>query len=286
MNFLLKKPAEMFLTFNKTKPAYAEIACFLLSNKNIKLGLSDLKLITKDDLILTEKTLICKFLTSKFNKSLYHSFDSETKQKIDNLLTLCRTKNSDLLLQKVTELNGFPLFEKLSIADLIVWDYFQSLKNPICSEFLLKIEKNHPELLKVQEKVTNLLKTKNIHFDYKNSVIFEISRITNIPFENIKKLVVVPLDEKNGHFSIPVAALRIKGNVAKTTTELQEKVIPNEYIQSAKAVGNYLNFYINGEKLIKEIVPQILSLDNEFGSACEGLFLFIIKIWKNLSFGF
>ena len=52
--------------------------------------------------------------------------------------------------------------------------------------------------------------------------------------------------------------------------DLTENFNYNGIVEKTQVVGGYLNFFVNKEKLTKEVSSEILNLENKFGSSTEG----------------
>ncbi len=52
--------------------------------------------------------------------------------------------------------------------------------------------------------------------------------------------------------------------------EIKDKITTDEYIERIEEKSGYLNFYINNEKLVEEVLKEIEEQKKEYGKSDEG----------------
>ncbi len=99
--------------------------------------------------------------------------------------------------------------------------------------------------------------------DFKQEIAEQISKIVNMNKEELEKYIEKPKDLKNGDYAFP--CFRLAKELKKSPTSIAEDIknqihIDEDIIEKVDVVGGYLNFYIQKDKLTKEVVFKI---DNE-----------------------
>ena len=99
--------------------------------------------------------------------------------------------------------------------------------------------------------------------DFKQEIAEQISKIVNMNKEELEKYIEKPKDLKNGDYAFP--CFRLAKELKKSPTSIAEYIknqihIDEDIIEKVDVVGGYLNFYIQKDKLTKEVVFKI---DNE-----------------------
>lgn len=100
---------------------------------------------------------------------------------------------------------------------------------------------------------------------FKDKIIEEIAKITNLKKEEV--VVEVPPDSLMGDFAFPcfVLAKEMKKSPVNIAKDLAAKVKVSGIIKEAKAVGPYLNFFINNEDLAETIITKVLKEKEDYG---------------------
>ena len=99
--------------------------------------------------------------------------------------------------------------------------------------------------------------------DFKQEIAGQISKIVNMNKEELEKYIEKPKDLKDGDYAFP--CFRLAKELKKSPTSIAEDIknqihIDEDIIEKVDVVGGYLNFYIQKDKLTKEVVFKI---DNE-----------------------
>jgi len=84
--------------------------------------------------------------------------------------------------------------------------------------------------------------------------------------------IEIPPDPKFGDFAFPCFQLskKLKKNPAEIAQDLSTKIKPNNYIKEVKAVGPYLNIFINKEKLAGIAIQKVMKEKDKYGSSNLG----------------
>lgn len=82
----------------------------------------------------------------------------------------------------------------------------------------------------------------------------------------------IPPDQKFGDLAFPCFQLskKLKKNPAEIAQELSTKIKPNNYIKEVKAVGPYLNIFVNKERLAGLVIKKVMKEKEKYGSSNIG----------------
>ena len=96
--------------------------------------------------------------------------------------------------------------------------------------------------------------------NFKNILVEEISKITNIEKNEIEKYIEVPKETENGDYAFPcfklAKVLKKSPNLIADNLKSNIKVSEN-IIEKIEVVGGYLNFFINKETIATEILSEV-----------------------------
>lgn len=109
--------------------------------------------------------------------------------------------------------------------------------------------------------------------NFKKIIASKISEATQIDEKELETYIETPKDKENGDYSFPCFRLakELKKAPPAIANEIKEKLEKDieQNIEKVDVVGGYLNFFINKEVLVKEVLAQI---SNE-------------QEWKNIEIG-
>jgi len=107
--------------------------------------------------------------------------------------------------------------------------------------------------------------------DYKNYIAKLLCTHIEIDEENIEKLIEIPPKPEMGDFAFPCFSLAKTMRKAPNmiSTELKEKIV-DENFERVEAFGPYLNFFVNKESFVKNILEKILNEKEDYGSNNNG----------------
>jgi len=102
----------------------------------------------------------------------------------------------------------------------------------------------------------------------RQSIIEFLKKETGI--DNID--IEIPPNSEMGDYAFPCFHLAkvFKKNPNEIAKELSEKFRSNEFLSEAKALGPYLNFFINKSELAESTLRMIMKLRDRYGSSGEG----------------
>ena len=106
----------------------------------------------------------------------------------------------------------------------------------------------------------------------KNKLAKIISKAVNIDVEEVIEIIEVPTNKDMGDFSFPCFRLAksLKQSPTIIANELLKKIEKEEFLQSIRVVGAYLNFYTNKEIYVKELIEEVLKDLNNYGKDTIG----------------
>ena len=108
--------------------------------------------------------------------------------------------------------------------------------------------------------------------DFKKIIAQAISKATEIEEEKLITYIETPKDTANGDYAFPCFRLakELKKSPQLIATEIKEKIkIDNNQFKKIEVIGGYLNFYINTNTLIQEVVNETASV-REYGKSTYG----------------
>ena len=102
--------------------------------------------------------------------------------------------------------------------------------------------------------------------DFKQKVVDLVSEQVDLPKEKVAMLIERPKNAKMGDYAFPAFALaKIEHkNPAIIAQEIAEKISDDSF-SSIQAVGPYVNFAINHEKLVKATLSDVLTEKEHYG---------------------
>jgi arginyl-tRNA synthetase len=109
--------------------------------------------------------------------------------------------------------------------------------------------------------------------DFKNKIAELIHKETKIPLKDVESLVETPPDSKLGDYAFPcfILAKQLKKSPQNIALELQESLTKinliqdHKYFELIKNEGPYLNFFINKELFVKNILERVLKEKYDYG---------------------
>ena len=109
--------------------------------------------------------------------------------------------------------------------------------------------------------------------NFKKEVAKMISECTKISEEEIVEYIEIPPDDKMGDYAFPCFKLAktLKKAPVIIASEIKENIkIDEEVIEKMETIGGYLNFYINKNTLIKNVLEEIESKNSKYGKSNIG----------------
>ncbi|MGN1296867.1 MAG: arginine--tRNA ligase [Clostridia bacterium] len=108
--------------------------------------------------------------------------------------------------------------------------------------------------------------------NFKAEIAQIIARVTNLDKYELETYIEIPKDYNNGDYAFPCFRLakELKKAPPVIANEIKEKIeIDNVIIEKVEIAGGYLNFYVNKEKLTKEVLKEIATKE-EYGKSSIG----------------
>ena len=107
--------------------------------------------------------------------------------------------------------------------------------------------------------------------DYKQYIAQKIN-VEGVAQEEIASLLAVPPDSAMGDFALPCFrfAKALRKSPVIIAQELAKTIAPDEVVAEVSAVNGYLNFSINKEGLAREVLSEIASKGEKYGSSDMG----------------
>ena len=117
--------------------------------------------------------------------------------------------------------------------------------------------------------------------DFKEIIAKNIEKVLNkeTNIENEKKIdelkcfIEKPNNKENGDFAFP--CFKLAKDLKKSPNLIAEKIkenieIEKDIIEKVEVAGGYLNFFVNKNRLVKEVLEEIKDKKEEYGSSEEG----------------
>ncbi len=111
--------------------------------------------------------------------------------------------------------------------------------------------------------------------NFKSEIAKKIAQIVKIETSELETYIEIPKDSTNGDFSFPCFRLakELKKAPQVIASEIKEKLEleeSNDIIEKIDVIGGYLNFYINKNILIKEVLSEINKEKENYGASDIG----------------
>ena len=107
---------------------------------------------------------------------------------------------------------------------------------------------------------------------YEEIIAKTLNKATGIDEKELETYIEFPKDKANGDYALPCFKLAktMKKAPQIIANEIKEKIeIDESYIEKVEVVGGYINFFVNKENLVKEVLNEI-SRQDEYGKAKIG----------------
>ena len=109
--------------------------------------------------------------------------------------------------------------------------------------------------------------------DYKKEIAIIIGSIVKIDDKEIKKMLEKPANNEMGDFSFPCFKLakELKKSPMIIAQEICEKMkLDAEVFENIEIVNGYINFFVNKERIIKEVLEEVSNKKEEYGKSTLG----------------
>ena len=108
--------------------------------------------------------------------------------------------------------------------------------------------------------------------DFKEIIAKKINNIVNLDETNIYNNLEIPPKQDMGDYAFPcfVLSKELKKSPQIIAEEIKDKIELDENISEIKVVGGYLNFYLNKEYFIKNVLNEMAEKNENYGSSNNG----------------
>ena len=109
--------------------------------------------------------------------------------------------------------------------------------------------------------------------DFKEKISEQISKITNLPQNEVYTYIEVPSDKKMGDFAFPCFKLakELRKSPQMIAEEIKEKIeFEENLIKEINIVNGYLNFTINNQAMVETVFKEIDEKQEDFGESNIG----------------
>lgn len=108
--------------------------------------------------------------------------------------------------------------------------------------------------------------------DFKEIIAKKINNIVNLDETNIYNNLEIPPKQDMGDYAFPcfVLSKELKKSPQIIAEEIKDKIELDENISEIKVVGGYLNFYLNKEYFIKNVLNEVAEKKDNYGSSNIG----------------
>ncbi len=108
--------------------------------------------------------------------------------------------------------------------------------------------------------------------NFKNEIAKAISKASEIDVNELYGYLEVPPNKEMGNYAFPCFKLArvLKKAPPVIATELKDKIECNEYIKDIQIAGGYLNFFINENAMIKDVLSLINEQKENYGASNVG----------------
>lgn len=108
--------------------------------------------------------------------------------------------------------------------------------------------------------------------DFKEIIAKKINNIVNLDETNIYNNLEIPPKQDMGDYAFPcfVLSKELKKSPQIIAEEIKDKIELDKNISEIKVVGGYLNFYLNKEYFIKNVLNEMAEKNENYGSSNIG----------------
>lgn len=102
--------------------------------------------------------------------------------------------------------------------------------------------------------------------------IFDALDNDNITVEEIESKIETPKDKQNGDFAYPCFNLAkvLKNSPVNIANSIKDKIVLDEKISKVEVVNGFLNFYLNSDNIVNDVLKRIVDQKEKYGSSDEG----------------
>ncbi len=103
-------------------------------------------------------------------------------------------------------------------------------------------------------------------------IIYDALGNEQVSLEEIESKIEKPKDKKNGDFAYPCFNLSkvLRNSPINIANDLQSKIILNNSLSKVEALNGFLNFYLNSENIVNDVLTEIVNKGQNYGKSEEG----------------
>ena len=108
--------------------------------------------------------------------------------------------------------------------------------------------------------------------DFKQIIAKAIAEVVNIDEKELESYIEIPKDANNGDYAFPCFRLakELRKAPPMIANEIKEQIqINNRMVEKVEVVGGYLNFYIQQQQMVEEVLKEI-NAQEEYGKSEVG----------------
>ena len=105
--------------------------------------------------------------------------------------------------------------------------------------------------------------------DFKQIIAKAIAKVVNIDEKELESYIEIPKDANNGDYAFPCFRLakELRKSPPMIANDIKEKIqIDEQMVEKVEVVGGYLNFYIQQEQMVEEVLKEI-DAQEEYGKS-------------------
>lgn len=107
--------------------------------------------------------------------------------------------------------------------------------------------------------------------NYKNYIAQKLN-VDGIDKQTLETYIEIPPNNEMGDFALPCFKLSkiLRSSPIAIAQNLQSEFVCDEHVSECVAINGYLNFKINRTALVNEVLSEVLSMQERYGSSNEG----------------
>ena len=104
------------------------------------------------------------------------------------------------------------------------------------------------------------------------NMIYDALNNNDINLDEIKEKIEVPKDKQNGDFSYPCFNLAkiLRNSPVNIANNIKENMTIDSSISKVEVVNGFLNFYLDSNNIVNDVLSKIVSQKEKYGSTKEG----------------
>ena len=111
--------------------------------------------------------------------------------------------------------------------------------------------------------------------EIKNSIansIWNALKNENITVEEVADKIEVPKDKNNGDFAYPCfnLAKELRNSPVNIANDIKDNIKLDKKIKKVEVVNGFLNFYVDSEHIVNDVLKEIVKKGNDYGKSNEG----------------